>query len=487
MSLKKYFPVVLGPLLCFLIILLFDLIPGNRAATYTAGITIWMATWWMTECVTVAVTAFVPLILFPLFGVADIKTIGQQYGDSIIFLFIGGFLIAFAIEKWGLHKRIAYKILSIVGSKPDSILFGIMLSAFLISNWISNTATCIMLFSSVTALIAHADSWDHLSEKGKNKLAAALLLGLAYAASIGGMATPVGTPTNMIFYKAYAQYYPDGQNLDFLAWAKVGFPIAFLILIATFFAIKFIILKSENHQAVEKKYFKQKYKELGAWQREEKIVGIVFLIAAFLWFTRSDIDFGLFKTKGWSNLLSNKKFVDDAFVAIFCALLLFVIPSSKKHQHQFLLTWEDAKGLRYDIILMFGSGFALAYGIEHSGLTDWIANGLRFLKGANVFVLLLGICLVITIISEFASNVASITLMLPVLVALQKEYQISPLLLMIPATLAASLGFMLPVATAANTIVFGSGRISAKEMIRIGLVLDVIGIIIIALFSYLFL
>jgi solute carrier family 13 (sodium-dependent dicarboxylate transporter), member 2/3/5 len=485
--LRKYIPILLGPILCFSVILFFDLIPNNRAATYTAGIALWMATWWMTECVSVAVTAFIPLVMFPLFGVVDIKTIGQQYGDSIIFLFIGGFLIAFAIEKWGLHKRIAYKILSVVGSKPDSILFGIMLSAFLISNWISNTATCIMLFSSVTALIAHADGWDHLSEKGKNKLAAALLLGLAYAASIGGMATPVGTPTNMIFYKAYAQYYPDGQNLDFLAWAKIGFPIAVLILFATFFAIKFMILGKENHQAVEKKYFKMKYKELGDWQLEEKMVGIVFLIAAGLWFTRSDIDFGIFKTKGWSNFLPDKKFVDDAFVAIFCALLLFVLPSSKKNKHAFLLNWNDAKNLRYDIILMFGSGFALAYGIEHSGLTDWIANGLKFLKGANVFILLLGICVVITIISEFASNVASITLMLPVLVALQKEYNISPMLLMIPATLAASLGFMLPVATAANTIVFGSGRISAKEMIRIGLVLDIIGIIIIALFSYLFL
>jgi solute carrier family 13 (sodium-dependent dicarboxylate transporter), member 2/3/5 len=478
---------LLGPLLCCAVIVLFDLMPNNRAATYTAGIALWMATWWMTECVSVAVTAFIPLIMFPLLGIADIKTVGQQYGDSIIFLFIGGFLLAFAIEKWGLHKRIAYKILSVVGAKPDAILFGIMLSAFLISNWISNTATCIMLFTSVTALVAHTDSWNHIGEKSKERLSTALMLGLAYAASIGGMATPVGTPTNMIFYKSYEKYYPNSAHLDFFTWAKIGFPIAALVLLAAFFLIKWLVLKNEKYQVVEKQYFKQKYSELGKWQYEEKLVGVIFLVAAVLWFTRSDIDFGWFKTKGWSNILINKKFVDDAFVALLCSIVLFIVPSSKTHQRQSLLTWDDAKKLRYDIILMFGSGFALAYGVEQSGLTDWIANGLKFLSGVNVFILLLGICLVITIISEFASNVASITLMLPVLVALQKEYQISPLLLMIPATLAASLGFMLPVATAANTIVFGSGRIPAKEMMRVGLLLDIIGVIIIALFSYLFL
>ncbi len=487
MEFKKALPIFLGPLLCLIVCFAFDLLPGNRAATYTAGIALWMATWWISECVSVAVTAFVPLIMFPLLGIADIKTIGQQYGDSIIFLFIGGFLLAFAIEKWGLHQRIAYKILSVVGAKPSAILFGIMLAAFLMSNWISNTATCIMLFSSVTALIAHADSWEHFNEKGKRQLATALLLGLAYAASIGGMATPVGTPTNMIFYKAYEKYYPQALPLDFFSWTKVGFPIAILILLAAFFLIKVIVLKKGNQPVVEKQYFKHKYKALGAWKSEEKVVGLVFLIAAGLWFTRSDIDFGWIKTKGWSNLLLHKKYVDDAVVAIFCATILFLIPASKANKGQFLLTWQDAKHLRYDIILMFGSGFALAYGIEQSGLTDWIANGLRFLKGVNIFVLLCGVCIVITIISEFASNVASITLMLPVLMALQKEYQVSPLLLMIPATLAASLGFMLPVATAANTIVFGSGRILARDMMKVGVLLDVIGILIIALFSYLFL
>lgn len=487
MELRRAFPILLGPLLCLMVCLLFDLLPGNKAATYTAGIALWMATWWISECVSVAVTAFVPLIMFPLLGIADVKTIAQQYGDSIIFLFIGGFLLAFAIEKWGLHQRIAYKILSIVGSKPDAILFGIMLSAFLLSNWISNTATCIMLFSSVTALIAHADSWDHFNEKGKQQLATALLLGLAYASTIGGMATPVGTPTNMIFYKAYEKYYPNATALDFFTWAKLGFPIAIVTLLAAFFLIKVLVLKNTNQQVVEKKHFKFKYKALGAWKPEEKIVGFVFLMAALLWFTRSDIDFGWFKTKGWSNLLPNKKYVDDAVVGIFCATVLFLIPASKQNKGQFLLTWQDAKFLRYDIILMFGSGFALAYGIEQSGLTNWIAQGLSFLKGVNVFVLLCAVCLVITIISEFASNVASITLMLPVLMALQKEYQVSPLLLMIPATLAASLGFMLPVATASNTIVFGSGRIVARDMMKIGLWLDIIGILIIALFSYLFL
>ena len=480
---KKYFFQILGPLLAFVFCFFVELDPSNHKVSLMAGVAIWMCTWWFTEAVGLAVTALVPVLMLPVLGISDCKTVSQQYSDSIIFLFIGGFMLAFAIEKWNFHKRIALKVLAIVGNSPSTILLGVMLSTYLISNWISNTATTMMLFSAVFALIHETKNYI---TRNYQKFAAALLLGLAFSATIGGMATPVGTPPNMYFFKAYKEAFPANTDLNFLKWSAIGYPISMCFLVVTYLVLNFYFLRKKVELNIEKSFFKLSYKNLGKFSWEEKCVATIFIACILGWFTRADIDFGTFVFKGWNRLFIIPKFVDDSFVAIVAALLLFLIPSKAK-KGEALLIWDDAKKLRYDIILMFGSGFALAFGFEKSGLSNWLADSLVVLKGVSPIIVILGICIIVTIISEFASNIASIQLAIPVMIALQKDLDLPPLLLMMPATFAASLGFMLPVATAANTIVFGTKQIDIKDMFKVGLVLDIVGILIITIMCYLYL
>jgi sodium-dependent dicarboxylate transporter 2/3/5 len=469
--------------LAVLIWLFVDLDPANPKITLMAGIAVWMVIWWISEVVSLAVTALIPVLMLPVLGIAEVKAVAQQYTDSIIFLFIGGFMIAFAIEKWNLHKRIALKILSVVGKSPRTVLFGTMLSTFLISNWISNTATTMMLFSAVLALVHETRQY---LKHDKEKFAAAMMLGLAFSATIGGMATPVGTPPNMYFFKVFRETYATQYEFNFLKWSMIGYPIAAIFLLVCFYVLSRYYLKDLHAFETDKSFFKKQYHALGKMCSEEKWVFGIFIACVLLWFSRADMDLGAIKFKGWTNLFPVPKYVDDSFVAIAAALLLFLIPS-KSDKGNALLIWEDAKKLRYDIILMFGSGFALAYGFEVTGLSNWLAAQLIILKGVPVIFIILGICCVVTIISEFASNIASIQLAIPVMMALQKNMDVSPLLLMIPATFASSIGFMLPVATAANTIVFGTKMIHTKDMFKIGLILDILGILIITLICYLYL
>lgn len=482
---SRSFFLLLGPLLACLLWFLIDLDPQNKMVSYMAGLALWMATWWFSEAVPLAVTAMLPMIFIPALGIAESKLVAQQYTDSIIFLFIGGFMLAFAIEKWDLHRRIAVKILSVVGTKPQRILLGVMLAAYLISNWISNTATCMMLFSAVLALILETEKYID-NDSQRDRFAAALLLGLAFAATIGGLATPVGTPPNMYFFKAYKEAYPDHNDLSFLKWSVIGFPLSFIFLLVTAFVLAKYYFRNNLGIRLTKDFFRENYKSMGRLSYEEKWVFAIFIGCALLWFTRADVEIGSFKYKGWNHLFMVPKYIDDAFVAVCAALLLFLVPSKQK-KGEALLVWDDAKKIRYDIILMFGSGFALAYGFEISGLSVWLADSLAVLKNVHPFFIVLGICSIICLISEFASNIASIQLAIPVMIALQKNIQVDPLLLMIPATFASSLGFMLPVATAANTIVFGTKRIHMKDMFRIGIILDAAGILLIALFCYFFL
>jgi sodium-dependent dicarboxylate transporter 2/3/5 len=480
---KKYFFQALGPLLALVFWFLIDLDKNNHQVSLMAGVAVWMCTWWFSEAVSLAVTALVPVLMLPVLGISDCKTVSQQYTDSIVFLFIGGFMLAFAIEKWHLHKRIALKILTIVGTKPSTILFGVMISTYLISNWISNTATTMMLFGAVFALVHETKEYIH---KNAGKFAAALLLGLAFSATIGGMATPVGTPPNMYFFKAYKEAFPLANDLTFLKWSAIGYPISLSFLILTFFVLNFYFIRNKVELKIHKEFFKNSYDKLGKFSWEEKWVFGIFISCILMWLTRADIDFGGFKFKGWNHIFIVPKYVDDAFVALLAALILFLVPS-KANRGEALLIWEDAKKLRYDIILMFGSGFALAYGFEVTGLSNWLAASLTVLKGVSPVLIILGICIIVTIISEFASNIASIQLAIPVMIALQKDLDVAPLMLMMPATFAASLGFMLPVATAANTIVFGTKEIHIKDMLRVGIVLDAIGILLITFMCYLYL
>lgn len=483
---------VLGPLLAILTWTLADLQPGNDQVTIMAGIALWMAWWWLSEAVPLAVTALLPLVLFPVFGVLpakdisdEIESVAGKYMDSIIFLFVGGFILAFAIERWNLHKRIALRILMAVGTRPSRILFGVMLTTYILSMWISNTATVLMLLSAVLAVLYQVES--HMDdEKQKRRFATALLIGLAYAASIGGMASLVGTPTNMIFYSKWQNSFPGSNDINFVSWMKVGVPVSLMLLVFTWALLRFLFIRRMQVAPIGKDYFRNALVKLGPMSYEEKMVLGVFIQTALLWFTRSPIDFGAFEFPGWASLFGKYAvYVDDSTVAIFAAILLFLIPS-RNEKGRSLIMWKEAEKLPFDIILLFGGGLALAEGFGVTGLSSWIAGHLDGLKGLPYPLMIGGMCVLIAFISEFASNVASISLMLPALMALYEPLGLSPLALLVPATLASSLGFMLPVATAPNTIVFGTKRIRTAEMYRAGIWVDLAGVVLITLISMLF-
>lgn len=473
-----------GPVLFVLLSFQASPSPTHPHLMVMAGITAWIALWWLTECVHLSVTSLLPFLLIPATGIADIKVVSAQYMDPILFLFIGGFFLAFAIERWGLHRRLALGILSHTGRSASSVLAGIMVTSWMISMWISNTATVMMLFSAILAVIGHLEHhFDNQSEH--RSLSAAFLIGLAYSASIGGMATLVGTPTNMIFYRIYDERYGAVHPVHFADWMLIAFPVSLILLVCCWFIIKLVILNKSAGRAFDPLSFKNQLSNLGKWNKDEITVAVLFGISAILWFTRAEIEIGSFHFNGWAALFPHPEQMQDGTVAIAIALLLFLIPSRTAPGRN-LLTWKEASRLPYEIILLFGSGFALSKGFETSGLSDWLAAQLLGLKHVPVVLLVLGVCFVVTLISEFASNVASIQLVMPVLISIQAALDIDPRLLLIPAALAASSGFMLPVATAPNTIVFSSGHIRVREMASVGFLTDLFAIAIITIASLLF-
>jgi sodium-dependent dicarboxylate transporter 2/3/5 len=476
----KYLKLAAGPLAALCLLLWGNLDPTHPETTRMAALTIWVAIWWLTEATHIAVTALLPFFMMPMLGITDTKTVSAQYMDQVIFLFIGGFLLAFAIERWRLHERLSLRILSVLGSSPIHILAGLMFITFFISMWLSNTATVMMLLSATTSLIVQL---DRHTEQASASIAKALLLGLAYAASIGGMATPVGTPTNMIFISYFEKTYPNEPSIDFMQWFLMSFPLALLLLAVCFALLVWKHLRLHQSIKFDTQQFVEQYQKLGKWTWEEKVVAAVFSLTALLWFFRANLDIGVISFKGWSNLFQKPEYIQDSTVAIAMAFLLFFIPSQTKPKRN-LLEWKDAQQLPFGIILLFGSGFALAKGFEVSGLGAWVAHYLTFVKDIPLALTIVTICLLVAILSEFASNVASIQLTLPILAAMAQSMQIDPLLLMIPATFAASLGFMLPIATAPNTIVFGTQRLKTNDMISTGIWLDLAGVMLISTICY---
>jgi sodium-dependent dicarboxylate transporter 2/3/5 len=438
-----------------------------------AGVAAWVALWWMLEPVHLAVTSFLPLVLMPFLGIADMKVVAAQYMDQVLFLFIGGFLLAFAIEKHGMHERMALFIICRIGASPQRILMGVMLTAWLVSMWISNTATVMMLLPSVMAIIGQMDTHFN-SERQQQRFSAAILMALAFAATIGGMATLVGTPPNMVFYRFYTEHYGSSGDMNFLHWFLKAAPLSLLFLFICYGILYMLLLRREQFPAADNRHFHYRRQELGAWSAAEIRVLIVFLCTVLLWFTREH----------WVSVFKNPGWIQDSTIAMLAAILLFFIPSGKSRAP--LLEWEDANRLPMHVIFLFGSGFALAYGFEQSGLSKLLAGELVFFKHLPLWQLQLIIVLLVVIISEFASNVASIQLMLPVLFAVQKATGYEPQALMVPATLAASMGFMLPVATAPNTIVFSAGRMKAAQMMRAGFLMDLAGILLIMFLCMMF-
>lgn len=432
-------------------------------------ITIWMAVWWITEAVAIGVTSLLPFVLLPLMHVMKAEAVALQYMEQTIFLFIGGFFLAYAMEKWDVHLRIAYRIILVSGSSPSHILAGIMFTAYFISMWISNTATVLMLVAAVSAIANHKELFE---ERIQKNIGAAFLIALAYSATIGGMATIVGTPTNMIFTGFWEANYPQRETISFFKWCRFGIPFSLLLLFSGYFIlIKMFDIKST---ATGKSFIRNKYKELGVITWEQKVVMSFFGLSILLWFTRTGFNIDGYRIAGWeTNFL--KGYVKDSTVAIIAAICLFAIPSTEKGKY--ILEWDDVKKLPFHIILLFGGGFALAKGIEVSGFGNYLAGQLQFFKDYPLWVLIVSLSIIITLLSEIASNVATITLMLPILASLCTALNMDPYKLMLPATLAASFGFMLVIATAPNTIAFATGHFKSRQLMRAGLLMNLIGII----------
>ncbi len=474
----KPFANLLGPLAGIILGYVSWHFSGEIKIGSMVGITVWMAVWWITEAVPLAVTSMIPVFAFPMTGLMSTGEVASVYMNDVLFLFIGGFIISFAMERWNLHKRIALNIILKIGSDGGKILLGLMLCSYAISMWISNTATTMMLIPTTLAII---DKINNLKFSNSENIAKALLIGIAYASSIGGVATIVGTPTNMIFMSYYGLMYPSEEPINFFKWFVFAVPVTLLMLAVTFYVLKFMYLHTSNfeHIKVSNNIFYEELKTMGKISFEEKAIGFLFAALVLLWFTRADLVLGSYTIKGWSNFFSDPKYIQDGAVAVFVASLLFIIPSKK--ERDVLITWEYVKKLPYSVILLFGGGFALAKGFNDSGLTGWLAKNLFFLKEYHPIIIIMFVCLLITFISEIASNMATIQLSLPVLSAMAISTGINPLLIMIPGTLAASYAFMMPVGTAPNTIVFGSEKLKTMDMVRPGLILNFAGIIIITL------
>lgn len=438
-----------------------------------AGVGTTMAILWITECIPLFVTAMLPLVAFPLLNVMSMEEVAPNYGKEIIFLFVGSFLIAFAFEKWNLHKRIALGIITRVGNSPTRIILGFMLASYLLSWWILNTATVAMLLPAALAVV---NQFDKVSD---NKMGVPLLLGIAYASSIGGMTTPIGTAPN-IYMLDFVGSQENGLELSFYEWMKFGLPVSVTMFVVLFFFLKLMFRKRLNSAAIDLNYCRIQYRELGAINRQEWKLIVVFIVTVFGWFFIKDIQIGSFTIPGWGSWVAEKKYVKESTVAILAAVLLFILPSGKGDR---MISGAELRKVPYDILLLFGGGFALAAGFKQSGLTSWLGAQLEIFNGINPVIMVAILCLFMTFLTELTSNTSSTILMLPVVWELGVAMGCDPLLLIIPMTLSASCAFMLPVATPPNAIVFGSGQIKIRDMSRVGIVLNLVGVVIISLLS----
>ncbi|OFX51744.1 MAG: sodium:dicarboxylate symporter [Bacteroidetes bacterium GWB2_41_8] len=483
MKTKQLISFIIAPSISLAIILFGDLKHGEPAVTNTLAVALLMAVWWITEAVPLAVTSLLPVALFPLLGIMDAKNVSSTYFNNVIFLFMGGFVIALAMQRWDLHRRIALKILLTTGVSPGRILLGFMLATAFLSMWMSNTATAMMMMPILISVI------DKLEESiGKQEIkgySVGLLLGVAYSASIGGIATLVGTPPNLSFARIFEIYFPDAPEITFATWLLFALPVSIMLFISAWIYLYYVYnQKKQNWTSVSKHTFRDQLHEMGPMRYEEKVVLIAFISVALLWIFRLDLDLGWIKIPGWSGIFPKSSFLDDGTVAIFVAIVLFIIPS-KSADFKRIMDWEGATKIPWHIILLFGGGFALASGIKESGLSTWFGEQLIFVADFNPIVVILSVALLITFLTELTSNTATTEMILPILAGIAISTEINPLFLMLPATLSASLAFMLPVATPPNAIIFGTNRVTVSQMAKTGLILNLIGAVIVTVMTYL--
>lgn len=464
---RRLIALISGPTLFLLIALLPAPAGMPAAAKMTAATTAWVAAWWIAEPVNLAITSLLPLVLFPVAGVAPLKTVSGEFGNEIIFLFVAGFFFGKTIERWNLHRRIALRMVYWLGSNPARTVLGFMVATAFISMWISNTATAVMMTPVAIAVAAAGRAENRESDPNFKK---ALLLGVGYACSIGGVATLIGTPTNAIFISFVRQKM--NAEVSFWQWFVFGFPFALaLLLICWVLLIRmFPLEKTAEGDQSGRDSIRADLKLLGAVTTPERRLMILFGAVILAWVSGSLFWYGMTPS------------VNDTVVAVAGAVLLFLIPSGEPETP--LLDWDTAVKIPWGIILLFGGGLALAKGFDQSGLAAWMGEQMKGLNSLSHALILLTVLAVVVLLSEVASNIATASMMMPVLAALATSIGAHPFGLLLSATIAASFGFGLPIATAPNTIVFSSGFLTTRDMARAGFLLDALAVLLLLCFLY---
>lgn len=510
---------ILGLVFCFV-----EIESGNKASSQTLAIAIWMATLWLTEAIPLVVTAFLPLVLFPAFGILSSGTVATQYINNTIWLLIAGFMVALTLERWNLHRRFSLKVLALCGNRPQILLLGMMASTFSLSMFVSNTATTLMMVPnaiSICTTLEHSSSKSgslspdeirRYQEKSK-RFAIALMLGIAYAANVGGMSSLIGTAPNLVFQSQLELLFPDAPEITFARWLAFGLPTGLILFFIIWIYLCVLYLRSftkEDRDMVDSSIFRGMYKELGPWSREQVSTCIHFVVLCLLWLFRKDLNFGSFTIPGWSNIFPEPSFISDGTTGMSIACLMFVFPARsrmlapeseeevvnkndeeaplQKEQEEpiqhldenaiaptlnelcdendtTLLDWETANKMPYDVVFLLGGGFALAKAFVESGLSSFLGDQLAALDISTVGLVFLMLTLIIWL-TELTSNTSTSNIMVPIAAAIAVATRVSPYTFMIPAAMACSCAFVLPIATPPNMVVFSTGRLPMVEMTR---------------------
>ena len=462
----------LGPILFILARFFLELEGLSDQANAVLASTLWIAIWWITEAIPIAATSLLPIILFPLSGALPLDDTTSSFGHRFVFLYLGGFILALAIQKWNLHKRIALNIIMVVGTNVQKIILGFMVATAFLSMWISNTATAVMMLPIGIAIIKQMKDLKNSPEDENLIFGKALMLSIAYSASIGGIATLIGTPPNLVFAGIIQEVY--NIEISFLKWFQFGFPISILLLAISWIYLTKVAFKFKQNEFNEgKEEINRQLEELGPISYEEKIVLSVFVVTGLAWILRTYL---------LNKFIPN---LDDSIIALISGISLFLFQANNQEgKNEKIMNWEDAVKLPWGVLLLFGGGLAIAQGFQSSGLANWIAENLTQLNGFSLFIILLVLITAVNFLTEITSNLATTAMLLPILAPTAVILGVHPYVLMVGATLAASCAFMLPVATPPNAVVFGSNYLKISDMVRVGILMNIISIIIIFMMVY---
>jgi sodium-dependent dicarboxylate transporter 2/3/5 len=473
---RKYIGLLIGLIVFFIVIFLPEPAGMSVAAKNAAAVVLIMSIWWISGAIPIYATAFLPLVLFPLLKILPAAETAANYGHNYVLMLLAGFILAKAIETQNLHKRIALVLINTFGTSRRKIILSIMTATAFISMWIANVTAALLMLPIALAIILKEETGTN----EKSSFSTALMLGVAYAATIGGVGTLIGSPTNLILIGIMEKLFPGAPPITFFSWLKIGIPVMLIFLpVVWFYLVKYFRISGKLSD--DDSIIKNELKALGKMTPGEKRVTYVFLLAIFGWVFREGFTFGSTVIPGWGSLLGLDDYVHDSTVAMVCALLLFILPADKNKR---LMDWKSASQIPWGVAMIVGGGYAVAEGFKTTGLAEWLGSQLVFISNLPSLIILLIVVAFILFFTEVNSNTATANIFLPVLASLGVAGNMNPLLLMIPATIAASFAFMMPAGTGPNTVIFASERITVAEMAKCGLWLKLISLILLTIILY---